>query len=185
MGPLRIRVLSLESKLTPHARPVVDRRDGTFGKVPNLIFPPLTFWSPMVIQFLRQLLFQGAVAADHARPFVRLLVPPTMLIFYAVLSLKAKESQKGQIKICLREGHTNIGGVIVDARFMCKKSPNVNPPLNKETLLAVRSVLEHNRRQKKNQVLSLMSLLLGGGGITLATVPLQVLTLLLFIEVSM
>lgn len=40
MGPLRIRVLSLESKLTPHARPVVDRRDGTFGKVPNLIFPP-------------------------------------------------------------------------------------------------------------------------------------------------
>lgn len=43
MGPLRIRVLSLESKLTPHARPVVDRRDGTFGKVPNLIFPPLPF----------------------------------------------------------------------------------------------------------------------------------------------
>lgn len=40
MGPLRIRVLSLESKLTPHARPVVDRRDGTFGKVPNLIFTP-------------------------------------------------------------------------------------------------------------------------------------------------
>lgn len=58
---------------------------------------------------------------------------------------------------------------------MCKKSPNVNPPLNKETLLAVRSVLEHNRRQKKNKVLSHMSLLLGGGGIILAMVPLKVL----------
>lgn len=65
--------------------------------------------------------------------------------------------------------------VIVDARVMCKKSPNVNPPLNKETLLAVRSVLEHNRRQKKNKVLSHMSLLLGGGGIILAMVPLKVL----------
>lgn len=36
MGPLRIRVLSLESKLTPHTRPAVDRKDATFGKVPNL-----------------------------------------------------------------------------------------------------------------------------------------------------
>lgn len=44
MGPLRIRVLSLESKLTPHARPAVDRKDATFGKVPNLRFFPLPFF---------------------------------------------------------------------------------------------------------------------------------------------
>ena len=44
MGPLRIRVLSLESKLTPHARPAVDRRDATFGKVPHLRVFPLPFF---------------------------------------------------------------------------------------------------------------------------------------------
>lgn len=51
MGPLRIRVLSLESKLTPHARPAVDRKDATFGKVPNLIFFPLPFFPPLLLSF--------------------------------------------------------------------------------------------------------------------------------------
>lgn len=92
MGPLRIRVLSLESKLTPHARPVVDRRDGTFGKVPNLIFPPLPFGLGWFCSFSSSCFSRGLLLPTTPGPQFRLLVPPTMLISYAVLSLKAKES---------------------------------------------------------------------------------------------
>lgn len=48
MGPLRIRVLSLESKLTPHTRPAVDRKMEHLGTDPNLaVFSPSNFglWS--------------------------------------------------------------------------------------------------------------------------------------------
>lgn len=38
MGPLRICALSLESKLTPHARPAVDRKMEHLGKDLNLAF---------------------------------------------------------------------------------------------------------------------------------------------------
>lgn len=115
MGPLRIRVLSLESKLTPHARPAVDRKDATFGKVPNLRFFPLLFFffflpSPAFLFFfsfllLFYLLVYGAylVAQAAVYPEGYCFGPSqslssisqrstTMLIFYAVLSLKAKES---------------------------------------------------------------------------------------------
>lgn len=111
MGPLRIRVLSLESKLTPHARPVVDRKDATFGKVPNRIFFPLPFFSLsfFFLSFFSSLpyylLVYGAylVAEAAVYPEGYCFGPSqslgsisqrstTMLIFYAVLSLKAKES---------------------------------------------------------------------------------------------
>lgn len=81
MGPLRIRVLSLESKLTPHARPVVDRRDGTFGKVPNLIFPPLPFGLRWFFLVSPAAAFPGAVAADHARPLVQAPGAPQQCLF--------------------------------------------------------------------------------------------------------
>lgn len=107
MGPLRIRVLSLESKLTPHARPAVDRKDATFGKVPNLRFFPLPFFffRLFFFSFLFYLLVYGAylVAQAAVYPEGYCFGPSpslssisqcstTMLIFYAVLSLKAKES---------------------------------------------------------------------------------------------
>lgn len=112
MGPLRIRVLSLESKLTPHARPAVDRKDATFGQVPNLrvifssffffFFSSLFFFFPLLLFYL---LVYGAylVAQAAVYPEGYCFGPSqslssvsqrstTMLIFYAVLSLKAKES---------------------------------------------------------------------------------------------
>lgn len=110
MGPLRIRVLSLESKLTPHARPAVDRKDATFGKVPNLIFFPSSLFVPLLLlSFFSSLpyylLVYGAylVAEAAVYPEGYCFGPSqslgsisqrstTMLIFYAVLSLKAKES---------------------------------------------------------------------------------------------
>lgn len=161
MGPLRIRVLSLESKLTPHARPVVDRRDGTLGKFLISFFPPYLLVSD---GYFSSCFSRGSCCRPRRALSSGSWCPQQCLFLMLFWVWKQRSLRKVRLRYVLGKDVLISVRVIVDARVMCKKSPNANPSLNKETLLALRSVLEHNRRQKKNKVLSHMSLPSGRGG---------------------
>lgn len=94
MGPLRICELSLESKLTPHARPVVDREDGTFGKVLNLIFlfffPLFLFNLLELMELHKQLFIERANALDQAKVLVESLSAPQQCQFLCCFELERK-----------------------------------------------------------------------------------------------